>query len=212
MYGVCSVIDSSTLVFGEVNCMAPNDIRQYLYNLRARPELSADIRQFRSNTLVGKMDIVWQTNLGERGRLQTSPLQRIVSHTCCPFKCIPVMFALCGTPWPYSLPTNGWLYAVIHLRSSGNENYFSTYHKWYADLPDTFHSCWFNILVNIVHETRLQEAFSCCLCWQAPGSGDIKVSVLAVPEAVAVGSTIDVDFQVTNCSLVSTIVPRLFNI
>jgi hypothetical protein len=29
-------------------------------------------------TNIGKLDIVWRSNLGERGRLQTSQLQRMV--------------------------------------------------------------------------------------------------------------------------------------
>jgi trafficking protein particle complex subunit 13 len=92
-----SPVHPQPLVFGEVNCMAPNDIRQYLYNLRARPELAADIRQFKSNTLVGKLDIVWKTNLGERGRLQTSPLQRIVSVAM------------------LNIPTNLFCQSLLHL-------------------------------------------------------------------------------------------------
>lgn len=30
---------------------------------------------------VGKLDIVWRSNLGEKGRLQTSQLQRLVSFS-----------------------------------------------------------------------------------------------------------------------------------
>ena len=37
---------------------------------------------------------------------------------------------------------------------------------------------------------------------QAPGSGDIKVSVVSIPESVIVGSTFDIQLKVTNCSLV----------
>jgi len=55
--------------------MNPMDTRQYLYKLIAKVE---HLRELRSKpvTPIGKLDIVWQTNFGESGRLQTSQLQR----------------------------------------------------------------------------------------------------------------------------------------
>jgi len=67
-------------VFGPVNSMGPSEVRQYLYCLRPRPDVSADVRQMKNVTLIGKLDIVWRSNMAERGRLQTSPLQRMVCN------------------------------------------------------------------------------------------------------------------------------------
>ena len=69
-------------VFGLVNSMGPSEVRQYLYCLRPRPDVSADVRQMKNVTLIGKLDIVWRSNMAERGRLQTSPLQRMVCNIC----------------------------------------------------------------------------------------------------------------------------------
>lgn len=58
------------------------DTRQYLYCLKPKPEYAEKAGVIKGVTVIGKLDIVWKTNLGERGRLQTSQLQRMV----CPFK------------------------------------------------------------------------------------------------------------------------------
>lgn len=65
-------------VFGPIDSMGPSEVRQYLYCLTPRPDVSADVRQMKNVTLIGKLDIVWRSNMAERGRLQTSPLQRMV--------------------------------------------------------------------------------------------------------------------------------------
>ncbi len=55
------------------------DTRQYLYCLKAKPIPGSNrppIIKGVSN--IGKLDIVWKTNMGEKGRLQTSQLQRMV--------------------------------------------------------------------------------------------------------------------------------------
>ena len=67
-------------VFGAVDSMGPSEVRQYLYCLVPRPDVSADVRQMKNVTLIGKLDIVWRSNMAEHGRLQTSPLQRMVSE------------------------------------------------------------------------------------------------------------------------------------
>ncbi|KAK2191897.1 hypothetical protein NP493_43g05045 [Ridgeia piscesae] len=64
-------------VFGLANYMNPLDVRQYLYCLTPRPEICADPRTMKGVTNIGKLDIVWKTNMGEKGRLQTSALQRV---------------------------------------------------------------------------------------------------------------------------------------
>ena len=65
-------------MFGKVNYMPPLDVRQYLYCLTPKPDMYNDVRLLKGVTNIGKMDIVWKTNMGEKGRLQTSPLQRVV--------------------------------------------------------------------------------------------------------------------------------------
>lgn len=41
-------------------------------------DIAKDIDTLRQFNNVGKLDIVWRSNLGEKGRLQTSQLQRLV--------------------------------------------------------------------------------------------------------------------------------------
>ena len=69
---------SSGQVFGKVDYLNPMDTRQYLYCLSPKPELYKDTKVLKGVTNIGKLDIVWKTNLGEKGRLQTSQLQRVV--------------------------------------------------------------------------------------------------------------------------------------
>ena len=66
-------------VFGEINVLNPHDTRQYLYCLKPKsPPEKGDGRTPPPNT-IGKLDIVWRTNMGDRGRLQTSQFVRNVS-------------------------------------------------------------------------------------------------------------------------------------
>ncbi|ELU05219.1 hypothetical protein CAPTEDRAFT_211630 [Capitella teleta] len=65
-------------VFGKVNCVSPLDVRQYLYCLTPKPEVLADPKFMKGVTNIGKLDIVWKTNMAEKGRLQTSALQRVL--------------------------------------------------------------------------------------------------------------------------------------
>ncbi|XP_054278638.1 trafficking protein particle complex subunit 13-like [Macrosteles quadrilineatus] len=64
-------------VFGPVNCVPANASRQFLYCLRPQASLTEDLKLLSGATNIGKLDIVWRSNLGERGRLQTSQLQRM---------------------------------------------------------------------------------------------------------------------------------------
>ncbi|CAH1756246.1 10527_t:CDS:2 [Entrophospora sp. SA101] len=61
-------------IFGDGSYLNPQDIRQYLYMLTPKPTI--DDKTARSTTALGKLDIVWRSNLGETGRLQTSQLAR----------------------------------------------------------------------------------------------------------------------------------------
>lgn len=67
-------------VFGKYNFLQPQDSRQYLFCLSPRSDLKANYKQFRGATNIGKLDIIWRTNMGDRGRLQTSQLQRMTPN------------------------------------------------------------------------------------------------------------------------------------
>ncbi|VDO66334.1 unnamed protein product [Heligmosomoides polygyrus] len=54
--------------------LKPRDIRQFLFCLSPKDAHSA---VYKDMTNIGKLDMSWRTSMGERGRLQTSPLQRI---------------------------------------------------------------------------------------------------------------------------------------
>lgn len=60
-----------------LNIMAPNESKQYLYCTKPRPDVKCDIKELNNTTYIGKLDIVWRSNFGERGRLQTSQLNRL---------------------------------------------------------------------------------------------------------------------------------------
>lgn len=71
------VNDSEQSMFGKANYMSPLDVQQYLYCLTPRAEVCANPRLLKGITNIGKLDIVWKKNMGEKGRLQTSALQRV---------------------------------------------------------------------------------------------------------------------------------------
>jgi len=60
-------------IFSKHDYFAPNDVRQYLYVLTPKPgkELLA-----KTTNVLGKLDILWRSQFGETGRLQTSQLTR----------------------------------------------------------------------------------------------------------------------------------------
>ncbi|KAG0428360.1 hypothetical protein HPB47_024646 [Ixodes persulcatus] len=70
-------------IFGQVNFLNPHDTRQYLFSLSPRvadaavAPTASDKRSRSGITSIGKLDIVWRSVMGERGRLQTSQLERI---------------------------------------------------------------------------------------------------------------------------------------
>jgi len=57
--------------FSTLPYLPPQASRQYLYCLQPKAELPKGV------TSIGKLEMVWRTSLGERGRLQTSQLQRM---------------------------------------------------------------------------------------------------------------------------------------
>ncbi|GAB6022120.1 hypothetical protein CHUAL_006262 [Chamberlinius hualienensis] len=64
-------------IFGRVNCIHQQDSRQFLYCLTPRKELLSNPKALKGGTNIGKLDIVWRNSMGDRGRLQTSQLQRM---------------------------------------------------------------------------------------------------------------------------------------
>ncbi|XP_055382573.1 probable trafficking protein particle complex subunit 13 homolog [Condylostylus longicornis] len=63
-------------VFTAKNMLQPENSCQFLYCIKPIPEIAKDMAALRVANIIGKLDIVWRSNLGERGRLQTSQLQR----------------------------------------------------------------------------------------------------------------------------------------
>ena len=61
--------------FDAMRYLNPQDVRQYLYCLSAADGSTAE--QVMAATTIGKLEIVWRTNLGELGRLQTNALPRM---------------------------------------------------------------------------------------------------------------------------------------
>lgn len=64
-------------IFGKTTLLQPQSISQYLYCLTPNEKLTSDLKSLSGATNIGKLDIVWRSNLGEKGRLQTSQLQRM---------------------------------------------------------------------------------------------------------------------------------------
>lgn len=69
---------SGKSIFGNITLLHPQSISQYLYCLSPNDKLISDVKSLSGATNIGKLDIVWRSNLGEKGRLQTSQLQRMV--------------------------------------------------------------------------------------------------------------------------------------
>eukprot|EP00096_Caligus_rogercresseyi_P014435 TRINITY_DN6954_c0_g1_i1.p1 TRINITY_DN6954_c0_g1~~TRINITY_DN6954_c0_g1_i1.p1 ORF type:complete len:432 (+),score=87.16 TRINITY_DN6954_c0_g1_i1:52-1296(+) len=69
-------LNEDNSVFGPVNCLQTNDSRQYLFCLSPKPNFKLDQKLLRSVIAIGKIDVIWRTNLGERGRIKTSQLLR----------------------------------------------------------------------------------------------------------------------------------------
>ncbi|CAK1580271.1 unnamed protein product [Parnassius mnemosyne] len=70
-------VEDSLSVFGYVTLLQAQESCQYLYRLTPKENTSTEIKLPVAAKNIGKLDIVWRSNLGEKGRLQTSQLQRI---------------------------------------------------------------------------------------------------------------------------------------
>jgi len=75
-----NVLDENRHVFGKYNYLQPQDSRQYLFCLTPRSDIKSNFKQLKGATNIGKLDIIWRTNMGDRGRLQTSQLQRLAPN------------------------------------------------------------------------------------------------------------------------------------
>lgn len=68
----------SCSVFGDINILDKDASRQYLYCLSPQLDSVTGLKVKSDSISVGILDIVWRSNLGERGHLQTSTLQTMV--------------------------------------------------------------------------------------------------------------------------------------
>ncbi|XP_052896210.1 probable trafficking protein particle complex subunit 13 homolog [Anopheles moucheti] len=71
-----NALPSGESVFCSKTMLQPQNSCQFLYCIRPIPEIARDPSALKAANNIGKLDIVWRSNLGERGRLQTSQLQR----------------------------------------------------------------------------------------------------------------------------------------
>lgn len=67
-------------VFGDITLLQPQESCQYLYCLTPKENIAKEIKLLSAAKNIGKFDIVWRSNLGEKGRLQTSQLQRMTTE------------------------------------------------------------------------------------------------------------------------------------
>jgi len=84
-------------------CLQSGDSWQYLFCLK--PRADQNNKNLKQVTNIGKLDIVWRTGLCDRGRLQTSQLQRLPPNTGdirVTFLQAP-SFALINTPVPLTM-------------------------------------------------------------------------------------------------------------
>lgn len=64
-------------VFCSISKLQPQNSCQFLYSIKPIASLASDLKAMKLATNIGKLDIVWRSsNFAERGRLQTSQLQR----------------------------------------------------------------------------------------------------------------------------------------
>lgn len=56
-------------------------IGQYLFRLLPNTSENNSLNNYRGVSSIGILDMSWRTTMGERGRLRTSPLQRMVFLT-----------------------------------------------------------------------------------------------------------------------------------
>lgn len=72
-------VEGNLSVFGDINILDKDASRQYLYCLSHQQDTFNNVKTKNDLINVGILDIVWRSNLGERGHLQTSALQTMVN-------------------------------------------------------------------------------------------------------------------------------------
>ncbi|XP_023335859.1 trafficking protein particle complex subunit 13 [Eurytemora carolleeae] len=72
--------NDNTGVFSSGTCLQSQDSWQFLFCLSPRPDLVTE-KTLKSLTNIGKLDIVWRSAYCDKGRLQTSQLQRLAPNT-----------------------------------------------------------------------------------------------------------------------------------
>ncbi|CRK89262.1 CLUMA_CG003021, isoform A [Clunio marinus] len=64
-------------IFSSIGRLQPQNSCQFLYCIKPIPSIASDLKVLKLANNIGKVDIVWRSsNFAERGRLQTSQLQR----------------------------------------------------------------------------------------------------------------------------------------
>lgn len=74
-----NILPTGESVFKSRNMLQPQNSCQFLYCIKPIPSIANDLKSLKMAKSIGKLDILWRSNLGERGRLQTSQLERSVS-------------------------------------------------------------------------------------------------------------------------------------
>lgn len=95
-----NTLPNGETVFRSKHMLEPQNSCQFLYCIRPTAALAADQKALRQTNNIGKLDIIWRSNLGERGRLQTSQLQRNVSETGEQYPIAPFYRSLPHVPQP----------------------------------------------------------------------------------------------------------------
>ncbi|XP_068158440.1 probable trafficking protein particle complex subunit 13 homolog [Drosophila tropicalis] len=72
-----NTLSNGESVLTSKHMLQPNNSCQFLYCIKPKSTIARCSKVLRQFTNVGKLDIVWRSSLGERGRLQTSQLQRL---------------------------------------------------------------------------------------------------------------------------------------
>lgn len=86
-------------VFGDSRMIGPSDTRQYLYLLT--PKIPSDL-ETRTTPNLGKLDIGWNSSMGQSGKLQTSQLTRRVPQVS-PFEISVVAISLINVETPFTI-------------------------------------------------------------------------------------------------------------
>lgn len=71
-----NTLSNGESVFKSKNMLQPQNSCQFLYCIKPIPAMAGNLKQLKLEKNIGKLDILWRSNLGERGRLQTSQLER----------------------------------------------------------------------------------------------------------------------------------------